>query len=281
LAPRAPSFRIGLLLNSARKPHRRRGEPPPLQMLAAAGYAGGATDPSNFVVVSPRQRTALVAVSPAMLRFPYHTRYELIEFAVFTLAARAQRLVALHAACVGRSGRGLLLMGPTGAGKSTVTLQCLLKGFDMMSEDSVFVAPAQMLATGVANFLHVQAESLRWLEGTKQAAAIRRSPTIRRRSGAVKFEVDLRGGQYRLAARPQKIAAVVFLSPQPAGRGPLLEALSRSDVSRRLAAHQAYALHQPGWKVFAQRASRLPAFELRRGSHPVDAVGPLRALLES
>ncbi len=97
------------------------------------------------------------------MRFPYHIRYELIEFAVFTLAARVQRLVSLHAACVGTGGKGVLLMGPSGAGKSTVALQCLLNGFDFLSEDSVFVAPRSMKATGIANFLHTRADSLRWL----------------------------------------------------------------------------------------------------------------------
>src|SRR5258708_6306038 len=98
-----------------------------------------------------------------MLRFPYHIRYELIEFAVFMLACRAQRLVPMHAACVGLDGRGILLMGPSGSGKSTVALHCLLAGFDFLSEDSVFVASKSMGATGVANFLHVREDSLRWL----------------------------------------------------------------------------------------------------------------------
>ena len=93
-----------------------------------------------------------MVVTPRMLRFPYHTRYELIEFAVFTLAARVQRLVALHGACVGRAGRGVLLLGPSGAGKSTVTLQCLIEGLGILSEDSVFVTPDTLLATGVSNF---------------------------------------------------------------------------------------------------------------------------------
>jgi serine kinase of HPr protein (carbohydrate metabolism regulator) len=57
----------------------------------------------------------------------YLTRYELIEFAVFTLAQRVQGLVPLHAACVGRAGRGLLLMGGSGAGKSTLALHCLAR----------------------------------------------------------------------------------------------------------------------------------------------------------
>jgi hypothetical protein len=278
LSARTPSLRVGLVLRPSPRGHRR-AEPPPLQMLSAAGLAGGATPSSSFVVVSPRAGTAIVSVPGSMLRFPYHTRYELIEFAVFTLAARSQGLVSLHAACVGRAGRGLLLMGQTGSGKSTLTLQCMLHGFEILSEDSVFVAPGKMLATGVPNFLHVQAESLRWLRGTQDAAVIRASPVIRRRSGTAKFEVDLRRTRYRLAHAPLRIAAVVFLSPQQAGRRPLLEPLSKSELLRRMAIHQAYAANQPGWERFSRRASQLPAYELRRGQHPLEAVEPLRSLL--
>jgi hypothetical protein len=280
LAPQTPSFRVGLLLGPARDVRgHRRGEPPPLKMLSAAGIAGGAMAPSNFVVVSPTAGTAMVSVSRPMLRFPYHTRYELIEFAVFTLAARAQGLVSLHGACIGRAGRGLLLMGPTGSGKSTVTLQCLLHGFEILSEDSVFVSPDTMLATGVPNFLHVQSESLRWLDQPQQVAEIRGSPVIRRRSGVAKFELDLRLTRYRLARIAPKVAALIFLSPEAAGRRPLLRGLSKSAMLRRLTAHQAYAANQPGWERFRRQLSDVPAYELRRGQHPIEAVTPLEALL--
>src|SRR2546421_9180842 len=185
LSTTAPRLRVGLRLASGDR-SRMRSAPPPLAMFSGAGFLGGATNSSGFVVMSPKERTALVVVSPELLRFPYHVRYELIEFAVFTLAARTQGLVPLHAACVGLRGRGLLLMGPSGAGKSTVALHCLLRGFDFLSEDSVFVAPDTMLATGVANFLHVRSDSLRWLGRTRDATAIRESPVIRRRSGVTK-----------------------------------------------------------------------------------------------
>jgi hypothetical protein len=248
-------------------------------MLSGSGFLGGATQLSNFVVLSPRERTALVCVSPQMLRFAYHTRYELIEFAVFTLAARAQRLVPLHAACVGRAGQGLLLMGPSGAGKSTVALLSLLQGLDFLSEDSVFVAPDTMLATGVANFLHVRADSLRWVERARDAAAIRSSPVIRRRSGVKKYELDLRRRDYRLAGSPLKIAGVVFLSPKQTDGGPLLRPLPKSVLPGKLAAAQAYAANQPEWPVFSKRMCGLDAFELRRGRHPLEAVQVLRQLL--
>ena len=215
-----------------------------------------------------------------MMRFPYHARYELIEFAVFTLAARAQQLVSLHAACVGRGGRGLLLMGPSGAGKSTLALLSLLQGFDFVSEDSVFVAPDTLLATGVANFLHVRADSLRWIERARDAAAIRASPVIRRRSGVRKFEVDLRRGAYRLAASPLKIGAVVFLSAQKAGGWSAAATAGQIDYAARLTDAQAYAANQPQWPAFRKRVSRLDAFELRRGAHPLEAVDALRSLVE-
>jgi energy-coupling factor transporter ATP-binding protein EcfA2 len=278
----APRLRVRLMLNAPEQPRpRSRSEPPPLAMLSGAGYLGGATNSSNVVLVSPSERTALVVLSRRMLRFPYHTRYEYIEFAAFTLAARCQELVSLHAACVGRDGRGILLMGPTGSGKSTVTLHCLLRGFEMLSEDSVFVAPERMLATGIANFLHVRSDALRWLGKTRAAAAIRRSPVIRRRSGIRKFEVDLRRGAYRLAASPLKIAAVVFLSPQSAGDRSLLEPLSKSDLLAKLTAAQAYAANQPKWAAFRKAVSELGAFELRRGNHPLEAVDALETLLGS
>jgi energy-coupling factor transporter ATP-binding protein EcfA2 len=278
LSKSAPHLRIRLSLISSGLRHRR-SEPPALDLLSGSGFLGGATDSSNFVVLSARERAALVAVSPQMLKFPYHTRYELIEFAVFTLAARSLKLASLHAACVGRGGRGILLMGPSGAGKSTVTLQCLLRGFDFLSEDSVFVAPDTMLATGIANFLHVRSDSLRWLERARDIAAIRKSPVIRRRSGVRKFEVDLRHGAYRLAPSPLKIAAVVFLSAQKAGTRPLLKPLSKSGLLAQLAATQGYAANQPQWSTFCKSVSKLDAFELRRGRHPLEAVQALESLL--
>jgi hypothetical protein len=234
-------------------------------MLSGAGLLAGAPETSSFVALSPASGSALVVVAEPMLRFPYHTRYELIEFAVYTLAARTQGLAALHAACVGKGGRGMLLMGASGAGKSTVALHSLLRGLDFLSEDAVFVQPSTLLATGAPNFLHVRSDSLRWLGRSRAATAVRRSPVIRRRSGVRKFEVDLRRGGFRLARAPLKLGAIVFLSARSAGRGPLLRPLERADALARLELAQAYAAGQPEWPEFRRGAAALAAFELRRG----------------
>jgi len=277
LPKRSVAFRIRVAL-APRHGRAHRLDAPRIDMLSGAGLLCGTTGDSDFAVVAPEERSALVTLSPRLLRFPYHARYELIEFAVFTLAARAQGLVPLHAACVGEDGRGLLLMGESGAGKSTTSLHCLLQGLEFVTEDSAFVTADTLLATGVPNFLHVRRDVLRFVPAAC-VAMIRRSALIRRRSGVQKFEVDLRATGFRLARMPLKVTALVFASAHPAREGILLEHLPRHEALLKLAACQPYAVGQAGWAGFVKRIAKVPAFELRRGRHPAEAVGALRRLL--
>lgn len=278
----APRFLVRLQLTPtehSRHAIRTHSEPPRVRPLAGAGILCGAMESANFAAITAEQRSALIVVSPDMLRFPYHIRYELLEFAVYVLASRVQKLLPLHAACVGRDGQGVLLLGPSGAGKSTVALHCLLQGLEFLAEDSLLVRPEGLLATGVANFLHVRADSLRFVTDPGSAALIRRSGVIRRRSGVGKFEIDLRRPRYRLAPAPLRISAVIFLSPADAGGGALLAPLRKTALTRQLAASQRYAASQPGWSSFSRQVAALPAFELRRGHHPLEAAQALIELL--
>jgi hypothetical protein len=273
-----PRLRVRLVVIAGGRAAAVR-EPPPVRPLAGAGILGGAMGRANFVALAPQQHAALIVVARDMLRYAYHIRYELLEFAVYVLAARVQGLVPLHAACLGYGKRGLLLMGPSGAGKSTVVLHGLLAGLDFLAEDSVLVKPQGLLATGIASFVHVRRDSLRFLAAAERAALTRKSSVIRRRSGVEKLERDLRRPRYRLAPVPLPIRALVFLSSRSAGSRPLLTRLTTSVVLKRLAASQRYAAQQPGWNVFRKQVARLPGYELRRGVHPRAAVEALRELL--
>ena len=278
LTAAVPRLRIRLMLAPGAR-NNSRGRIAPIELLSGADFLGATTSASDFVVLSPAQGTGLIVVSAGLLRSAYHVRYELLEFAVFTLATRVQGLVGLHAACVGRGGRALLLMGASGAGKSTAALHCLLHGLDFLSEDSVFVAPDSLLATGVANFVHLRREGLRFVPQAS-AALIRRSPLIKRRSGVEKYEIDLRRAEFRLAPRaPQIVASVFMLAEKSAGAQPLASPLRRADLLARLQADQPYAASQFGWSRFTRAIARIPAFELRRGGHPTDTVVALEKIL--
>jgi energy-coupling factor transporter ATP-binding protein EcfA2 len=278
---KTPRFRVRLMLTAAapaRAGAGSRREPAPVKPLAADGILCGAMGPASFVTLTPRQRSALIVVARDMLRHAYHVRYELLEFAVYVLAARGQGLIPLHAACLGDGDGAVLLCGRSGSGKSTLVLHALLAGLDFMAEDSVLVKPSGLLATGLASYVHMRPDALRFLTQAQRSALLRSAVPIRRRSGIEKLEIDLRCRRYRLADRPLPIRAVVFLSAR-SDTHRLLRPLRTPVMLERLAAQQRYAARQPGWRTFRRQIAQLPAYELRRGRHPQAAVEELRGLL--
>jgi hypothetical protein len=281
LPGRARRCEVDLRLTDAGADFSRAAEPPPVQTQGVAGVLCGIVDGANFAVIQTQARRALVAISRQMLaRHPYHARYELLEFALFTLACRALGLMPLHAACVGQRGRGLLLLGDSGAGKSTLALHAMLQGMELLTEDATFVQPDSLRATGVPNFVHLRPQALDTIGDAGIAQAARRATVIRRRSGVEKFELDLRQPGCRPATAAMRLAGVVIVSPAVAAPDETLPLpLSPSLLRRQLLASQPYARGMAGWADFADRLCRLPAWRLRRGSHPRDGAAALQALL--
>jgi hypothetical protein len=274
-----PAFHVELRL-SPRRGAAPRDEPPPVLTQSGAGLLCGIMDASNYVIVDPARRRALVVVSADMLDWPYHVRYELIEFAVFLLAARGMDLLPLHGACLGLDGRGVLLLGASGAGKSTLALHGLLEGMDFVAEDAIFVDPRRMEARGVGNFLHVREDALRFIDDGPMRRWIAQSPTIRRRSGVEKFEADLRNGGGRVATSPLALMGAVFVSAEWASdASAMLRPLDRDEIAARLLADQPYAAGQAGWHRFVDRLTRMDVHVLRRGHHPRASVEALRGML--
>ena len=259
-------------------PGARWAYPPEPLLGSGGGLLTSHVDAANFAVISPGRSHALVQVTPRMLRHRRLLRYEFIEFAALTLAARVQRLVPLHAGCVGARGRGVLLLGGSGAGKSTLALHAALAGLEFLAEDSLFLQPGSLAATGLPAFVHARAGSLGLVAAGPERRSLARAPRIRRRSGAAKLEIDLRRGAARLAARPLRIVATLVLSAAKARGGPRLSPLPAARLRRILRAGQAYAVQQPGWREFERRLVRAGGYLLSRAP-PAAGVTALRNLL--
>jgi len=277
LGTEPPSLVVDLVLSDG--PSSCGDDPPPLQFRSGAGLIVGAFDASNYAVVSADTHSALVAVSRELLAHPYRLRYELIEFAFLMLALRAQALVPLHAACVGSGNRGVLLSGPSGAGKSLLSLACMLRGLELVAEDGVYISPDQMLAIGCPNFIHLRKDSVRYLDDPRFVQAIQAAPVIRRRSGAYKFELDVRSGPYALASEPVRITSIVQLSSQHAKAGKLLTPCSSQDAVAALEDDRQYAMVLPQWPRLRERLLSVPAYRLDRPAHPEQAADALAELL--
>ena len=215
--PGGTSQTLRVTLDHVRGGARPAWSTPPKPVLSSgAGVVCGHVDSANFAIVNAGARSAWIQVGDSMLNHRQLLRYELIEFSAITLATRAQGLVPLHAGCVGAKGRGVLLIGASGAGKSTLTLHAALGGLDFLAEDSVFVQPGTLHASGLSSFTHACEESLDLIANPRVRRAVRRMPRIERRSGVRKREIDLRHADVRLAAAPLRIVTTVVLSARRA-----------------------------------------------------------------
>jgi hypothetical protein len=87
---------------------------------------------------SPRDgRAEIAAATAATTRLWVLTR-PLLTLALMELS-RARGLYPLHAACLARGTDGVLVVGPSGSGKSSLALAFLEAGYDYVSEDLVFL----------------------------------------------------------------------------------------------------------------------------------------------
>lgn len=275
--PRA--FTVSLVLTNHERTWSRGAEPPQPVLSSGNGLLCATMEAGNFAIVDVAMSRALICISAAMLEYPYHARYELIEFAFLTLASRAQSLVPLHAACVGRDESGLLLMGSTGSGKSTLSLHALAGGMQLLSEDSAFVAANSLTITGVPNYVYLQREALNFLQPGQLRQQIQNSPEIRRRSGVQKYQANLREMRGSIAQAPLQLTAIAMLSHHSVTKQPALKPLPSKTFLAELRREQPYASGLSNWGEFECRIADLPTYELRRTEHPDIAVRELQALL--
>jgi hypothetical protein len=67
-----------------------------------------------------------------------YARYHFLE-AVALILISTSYATPIHAACISRHGRGMLLCGPSGTGKSTLAYACARRGFVFTSDDSSYL----------------------------------------------------------------------------------------------------------------------------------------------
>jgi HPr Serine kinase C-terminal domain len=92
-------------------------------------------DPGNFSVCDLSRGFAFAWFTQAAVTNSAYLRYYFLEATVLTLL-ESLYLTPLHAACVQIGGRGVLLCGESGAGKSSLSFACARRGWKFLSDDS-------------------------------------------------------------------------------------------------------------------------------------------------
>jgi hypothetical protein len=90
-------------------------------------------DQANYGICDLERGYCFSCVTPAVARDAYF-RNHLLETMVY-LTLDYLYVTILHAACVARHGRGVLLCGEPGAGKSCLSYACATRGWTLLSDD--------------------------------------------------------------------------------------------------------------------------------------------------
>lgn len=79
-------------------------------------------------------------VSPAVAADRAYVRYTFVESLGLSMLSLARGYVPVHAACVVKNGRAVMVQASAGTGKSTLAYACLRRGYHLLAEDVVHVS---------------------------------------------------------------------------------------------------------------------------------------------
>lgn len=221
---RETPLQIRLLVSGPRATRR-----PPLPVLSAqANLLAIVADSRNFACCDLSSGFGFASLSKAALVHRDYLRHHFLESMVYSLLD-AQHLVKVPAACVARNGCGVLLMGGSGAGKSSLAYACARRGWTYISDDGASLVrrrPGRQVLGNPQTF-HFQPGVTALFPGLRGRAKLRDGkPTIEVRTEAL---------PHLLTATGCTVDAIVFLDrrDQPAGPARLIP-LSEEECLRAL-----------------------------------------------
>jgi hypothetical protein len=206
---------------------------------------------------------------------PWELASPLRLFLHWAYAAVNMRLT--HAGTVGLKGRGALIAGPSGSGKSATTLAGLMNGLDSVGDDYVVVEMgARVTAYPVFAVLKQDREGLR------RAGVSMPDVDAGQSNWRGKIEFDASAHTPNGLAERMEIGALLL---------PEIARVRRT-VVQRVTAHEAAMTLTPssvlqlpgdsasGFRFLSGLARRLPAFRVRLSEDPVEIASAISGFLE-
>jgi hypothetical protein len=182
----------------------------------------------------------------------------------YSIGDRAH-VAVLHAACLRRNGRRLLLAGTKGAGKSTLVLRLIAAGYEMEGDEHVFVDSGGVIARPRA--CRVKQGSLEYLPG-KMAEVTAASPYCTNWDGERVFNVDPRGYGSSWRIEQGQVDRIFVLRPNHGGYSSLRPIQPSALVE--------FMMSETGWRenglggnvaALAKLAGSAKGFDLSLGDH--------------
>jgi len=248
------------------------GEHPPAPIYRAQEHLMTITaDARNFAVCDHTRNAAFCWLSAETARDRAFTGYYFLE-AMANYSLTQLHLTPVHGACVARNGRGVLLCGASGAGKTSLAYYCARNGWTYVSDNESWL---------------VREEGGRRLLGNPDRIRFRdNARELFPELGALEPALDA-NGKMSIAMQPANIGVsyqcvvdkVVMLARQPCGPAAMSSIPSEQALDRFLAELPLYESSiREEQRACLQRLAELNAVELRY-SRLEDALRQLESLL--
>jgi hypothetical protein len=234
--------------------------------------AGG----ESTAVVDFRSGYAMGFISRSVADDAAFLRFTFIECIAYSLISANRQFLPVHAACVFKDHTSLVLKGASASGKSTLCMACLRRGYQILSEDTVFLKgdADQLEIWGNPWQIHLLPESQRYfpeIAGEKPRLQV---------NAKWKIEVDTEDRFPGSTIQRVPPGPIVFLERATGGGTPCLQRISPEEASTRLDFAWPYGY---GWtktvEATARAFLRQPAYRLALRGAPDEAVDALDELI--
>lgn len=218
------------------------------------------TTPGSVGIADALRGEVLAFVTTDLVNDRAHFRYGVLEALTLALLTRFDRQ-PLHASAIVRDGAALLLAGPAGVGKSTITYAAMRAGFKVLTDDAVYLQLEPNLHIwGIPGHLHLPLDAAVHFPELEATAATLLA------NGKEKMPVNTReaGG---IAARPVVQRAGICVLSRKGGEAaihPLPPATVQSELTAEL---------EPGFDVFAPTIGEAIRRLAERGGWSLNVAG--------
>lgn len=167
-----------------------------------------------------------------------------------------RRHLLLHASCVERDGRALVMTGESGSGKSTLAAQLGERGWRLMGDEFSLLDPATGMVHAFPRLVSLKNQAIGIMEA--EASADRFGPLMR---ATPKGDIrHLRPAPDAIARMDEDARPTLLLFPR-FGHAPAIRPVSAGEVFMRLtqASTNYVALGEPGFEALSRFVTTVPA----------------------
>jgi hypothetical protein len=230
--------------------------------------------PGSVVLSEGARREFTGWVTGALVADREHFTHGVLESALFRVVCQLDR-IPVHAAAIVRNGSALLLAGPSGTGKSTLTYAAARAGLQVLTDDLVFAERRPLRIWGMPTSIHVPPASRRWFPELGD------HPTRVVASG--KEKIALRLAELGAAAPfPMAARAGVCWLERREGAETRAERLTPAELAGAMLAEveSGFHLFRAELTEVITRLAERGGWRLKFGGHPADVVPTFHRLLD-